>query len=177
MRRPISVIVFAIINLVFTGFGLLATIYGMAIWFGLLLDPNANNPAMQAMSENEVFVAYQNVMLFVSIGVSIVVIAASIAMLQMKPWGRVVTILWGVYSIIFTIAGAVLQHVWVFKPMMQEVTEEPMKLGLQIGIIAGYIFAALFVVYYILMIAMLSRTKVKEAFEPQPDDLIQESVI
>lgn len=173
MARPTSVTVFAVLNLILGGFGVLNSAGALAIRFGVLKLPGMeNNPAYKLMQDNAQFAIYNDVMIGLGIVAVIAILAASIAMLQLKPWGRLVTIGWGCYGMLVTAVGAALNHVLVMKPMVEQAGSEAERLGATIGAYGAIVVAVLFLGYYALMIGLLSRPKVRTAFE-QRDELME----
>lgn len=174
MRRPASVTVFAIINLVFGAFGVVAFAGYLLNRFSLIPQPrNAPpNPIADAMAENAAFVMYNDLLNILSISVTVLLIAASIAMLKIKPWGRLVTLAWGWYALVIAVINVVVTHMIVFAPLIAAEGDPALRIGLRIGLVIMYVMAGLFVGYYLLMLAMLSRRKIRDAFN-QPDLLME----
>lgn len=169
MTRPASVTVFAVINLILGGLGLLGFVWWLVTRLGLVVLPTGDNPGMEVMQENQAYVLFNDIVNGLGLVATIVVLAASIGMLQLAPWSRVATIGWGVYNIFILIVAGTLSQVLVTLPMLEEVDDQ-VKPFVMIGVVFGIAFMAVFVGYYALMIAMLSRSKIKEAFTPLPEE-------
>ena len=168
MRRPTSVTVFAVINLILGGFGVFGFAMHLATRMNLLSLPGAEkNPSMALMQDNAAYKLYIDTISIVGILATIAIIAASIGMFQLKPWARLGTIAWGAYSVLLTIIGSVVNHVMMMAPLAEQAGSDAERVGMRIAAIASFVFAALFLGYYLLMILMLCRTKVRQAFEPE----------
>lgn len=166
MKRPVSVLVFGIINIIFGVFGVLGFAGHLVVKLELIPIPGVKeNPVMQLMAENPSYALYTEVLAILGFVAAILIIAASIGMFQLKPWARAVTIGWCTYSVLITILGAVVNHVMVMQPMLAEVDDGPVRVGILIGMVFALVFTVLFVGYYVLVMAMLSRAKVRDAFD------------
>lgn len=166
MTRPTSVTVFGIINICLGLLGVLGFAWYLITKLELVeLPESQQNAAMRLMQENAQFQLYNDVTTIIGFLAAILIIAASIGMFQLRPWARMVTIAWGVYGVLMTIIGTVLTHVMIMRPLLAEMSSGPERVGIMAGLIAGYVFAALSIGYCVLMMAMLNRAKVREAFE------------
>ena len=173
MVRPTSVTVFAVINIILGALSVLGIAWGLVVRLGLIELPGAeDNPAVKLMEENAAFALYSDVMTVIGILATIAILAGSVAMLQLKPWGRLVTIGWGCYSFLAAVLGAAINHVVVMRPMAEQAATEQERIAMVIGGYFAIAFAGLFVIYYALMIGMLSRQKVRLAFE-QHDPMME----
>ena len=168
-QRPTSVTVFAVINLVFSGLGVLGIIFWTINKLGLIPQPAEKDFMTQAMEDSTVMTLFQDVSSVLGIITTSLMIAASIAMFSLKPWSRLVTIGLGVYSIAAMLLGFTLSVVCLHMPLLQSVTGQE-AIIVKIAIIFGGVFSALFLGYYLLMIFMLTRPHVVEAFTPEPTD-------
>lgn len=173
MARPTSVTVFAVIHLILGGLGVLGMAWALVLRLGLFEVPGAkDNPAMKLMAENKAYALYSDIMTGLGILAVIAILAGSVAMLQLKPWGRLVTIGWGCYGMLSTVVGTALNHVVIMKPLAEQAHNEQERIGIMVGTYGAIVVAVLFMVYYALMIGLLSRAKVRLAFEQQ-DELME----
>ena len=136
--RPTPVTVIAILNLVFGGLGLLCSLFGLLMQS--VMDPTkfmgmGGRPpgAVKGFDPNEMVKQMQERMPSymqtvgiaheaVGVALSIVLIIAGIGLLQMRQWGRVLSILYAVVSIVVKIAYAVYSFVLVL-PVSREVNQ------------------------------------------------------
>ena len=101
---------------------------------------------------------------------TILLVAASIGMFQLRPWARVATIGWGIYSICMKVIGATVQHVLISMPMMEQAPAGPQRSAMIVMIGIGIAYVLLMIGYYLLVIFMLMRPNVVEAFAPDEID-------
>lgn len=169
-ERPTSVTVLAIINLVLAGFGFLGLLVGLVFRLGLIPMPGGQqNPALEVMENNVAYRVFSDVSMGLMFLATIWIISASLGMFQLKPWARLATIGWGVYSILMKVIGTVLQHALLTFPMLDQATG-PERTGLIIGLVVGSVFLLVLLGYYLVMIIMLMRPHVVEAFKPDTLD-------
>jgi hypothetical protein len=168
-ERPTSVTVFAIINLVLSGLGVVGLIFWLIGKLGLMPTSSHENPALELMENSAGFQLFTDISTGLGLVVIILLISASIGMFSLKPWARKVTIGWGVYSIFMAIIGMALNYVVIFGPLLADL-DGPERIGMMIGMIFAIVFTVFFIGYYLLMIFMLTRPHVVEAFTPDPYD-------
>ena len=166
MKRPVSVLVFGIINIIFGVFGVLGFAGHLVVKLELIPIPGVKeHPVMQLMAANASYALYIEVLAILGFVAAILIIAASIGMFQLKPWARAVTIGWCTYSVLITILGAVVNHVMVTQPTLAEAGDGPKRVEILTRIVFALVFTVLLVAYYVLVMAMLSRANVRDAFE------------
>ncbi len=172
-ERPTSVTVFAVINLVFCGLGVIALIAWLLNKLGLSLNIFPQPPAKDALTlamENSVpFQWFSDISSGVGAFTTILLIAASIAMFTLKPWSRKVTIGLGVYSVVLIIVSYVFQYLVIWTPLLPDVTGNDLLI-VRAAMIIGGVMSVLFIGYHLLMIFMLTRPAVVEAFTPMPQE-------
>ena len=170
-ERPTSVTVLAIINLVLAGLGFLGLLVGLVFRLGLIPMPGGQqNPALELMETNVAYRVFSDVSMVLMFLATIWIISASLGMFQLKPWARLATIGWGVYSIIMKVIGAVLQHALLTLPMLDQASSSQERTGMMIGLVVGGCFMLVILGYYLVMIVMLMRPHVVEAFKPDTLD-------
>lgn len=168
-ERPTSVTVFAIINLILAGLGLVGFIFWLLGVLGITPQGSQENILVQAMENSAGFQLFNNIANAMGLIVVILLLAASIGMFSLKPWARLVTIGWGVYSLLMVIAGYALSYLLIYGPLLPNATGQD-RVIVMVGLIVGAVFSVLFIAYYLLMIFMLTRPKVVEAFSPDGID-------
>ena len=171
-ERPTSVTVFAIINLVMAGMGLLLWIAGLIFMLGLINLPEqaGPNPAMEMMETSTGFQIYSYVTSGFHLLATILIISASIGMFTLQPWARKGTIVWAVYSIVSKVVTTTVQHVLFTIPMLNDATDDMQRTGMIVGAVVGGVFILMLIGYHLLLIYMLTRPHVVDAFTPEPED-------
>src|SRR5687768_10385692 len=102
MTRPTVVTVFGVLNILFAllgGFGILATAAMLS------MQDTSSNPVMQIMKDSPAFAAWMKLSLPLGVLSCVAVLVAGIGLLLMKSWGRKLSIAYGIFSIVFGLAG------------------------------------------------------------------------
>jgi hypothetical protein len=143
MRRPTSVTVFGILNIVFSAFGffgVLATV--------VMLGMAGTNPDNPALNSNPVLQLIQNspayaTWLKFSMGLTIIfsgaLLAAGIGLLNLLSWARILSMIYGVFAIIMTVVSTAFNYVLLVQPLLEKVQNEhgPEAAGAMGGAIGG----------------------------------------
>ena len=176
MKRPTSVTVFGILNIVFAVIGMC----GVAV---TAAQPAIQQAMEQAAKDNgqevkqdpvqKLLAADPKVRLIGNIStgsgvvVTLVLLISGVALLLMKPWGRTLSIVYAVYDILSKIAFSALSF-WFIQSALEGQVEVPAEIP--VGTLQG-IFAFSFgcslifgLVYPIVLLIFMFRTTVTEAF-------------
>jgi len=161
MNRPASVIVFGVINLVFAGLGLCGGVFaviGLAV-LNAPRNPRMPNPALDAMLNNPAYATFQYVSVVLGLIATIVIAMAGIGLLMSKAWGRHLSIVWAVYTLVMTVVGGVVNYVYLISPMMEKAGRGggPEQAGLIGGIIGGMIGTCLAPIYPVILLIFMYR--------------------
>jgi len=179
MKRPTSVTVFGILNIVFAILGFCGIAFQLAQPFVQeAIEEFAEKAAADAGQEikkdpiQEAIKNDPNLKMLgqISNGLSAVatvaLLAAGIALLKMKSWGRTLSILYAIYDIVSKIVFAVL-NLLIMMPLIaaQQDAGGPAAEAIG-GIVAGSIGCGLIftLIYPILLLIFMLRSNVREAF-------------
>jgi len=190
-KRPTSVTVIAILHFVFGGLGLLMdTCTGAMLAAGgtgmfaragqagrpqeLLQDMTRyveeNTPAAQAAQYGE---------LAVDLVISILMIISGVGLLQMRSWGRALSIVYAVLSILLKLVIAVYAVAFRIPAVNEFISQHPnlkpdealvLSYG-KLGAVAGPIFDVLFMIYPIVVLVIMLRPSIAAAFRGEPTGL------
>ena len=149
-ERPTSVTVFAIINLVLGGLGVIGLIFWLINKLGLLPKSPQENPVLELMENSPGFQLFSDISTGLGLVVTILIISASIAMFSLKPWARTVTIGWGLYSILMTIVGVAVSYLVIYGPLLANHTG-PERVAFMVMAVMQVVFGVGFIGYYLLM--------------------------
>ncbi len=119
-QRPTSATVFGILHLIFGIMGICGL--GMsAMMFFLPFDPQMvkTNPVLQLMQENTFYRLFNQIALVFGFGATLVLIVAGVGLLQQKPFGRTLSIGYGIYGIVAGVLGLLVNALLVF-PLLAE---------------------------------------------------------
>ncbi len=172
MQRPTPVTIFGILNIVFAIIGIMGAICSLA--FFTIIDGNSDNPIIQIMQKNPVFqamrdnpsyLAYLKFSMILGVVVAVLLLVAGIGLLKLKPWARMLSIIYGVYGIISVIGNAIASYFFLIQPMFQKagVDQAAGAAGGAMGGIYGGFFG---LVYPVLLIFFMMRPVVVAAFNP-----------
>jgi hypothetical protein len=185
--RPLTIDIVAILNFVFGTFGILGGIAGaFSLGMSLLLyanptflPPLPNGQPNPALGQADVFV--NKVPGFVPISLlnfalgaimGSLLIAAGFGLYRLKPWGRKLCVIWGVYTVISNLINSIYNVVLVVPAMIAYQHENYVlmqKMGMPTpevpdwtqysGVLLGLVIAS----YGIIMPLLLYRRSVSEA--------------
>jgi len=165
MQRPASVAVFAILNIAFAVMGILSTMGTMALFFGT--SAGADNPYLQAIHSSGVYAIWMKLIMVLGLVVSVVLFVAGLGLMKVLPWGRTLSIAYGVYEIVIVLMGVIMNYIFLLQPMMAQANQEQ---GPQAAATAGKAIAATFggclqFIYPCLLIIFMMRPNVMAAFK------------
>ena len=176
MKRPTSVTVFGILNIVFAVIGMCGvavTAAQPAIQQAMEQAAKDNGQEVKQDPEQKLLAADPKVRLSGNIStgsgvvVTLVLLISGVALLLMKPWGRTLSIVYAVYDILSKIAFSALSF-WFIQSALEGQEEVPAEIP--VGTLQG-IFAFSFgcslifgLVYPIVLLIFMFRTTVTEAF-------------
>jgi hypothetical protein len=164
MQRPASVTTFGVLNIIFAVLGLFCLVGTAA----LFVSPNAGlNPVARVIRENAAYAAWMKVSLLLGVAASFVLLAAGIGLLRLKPWARKLSIGYAIYGIIFSVLGALMNFLFLFRPMLAEAAraQGPEAAGAMGGAVGGMIGSLTGMIYPILLLVFMTRPKVVAAFQ------------
>jgi hypothetical protein len=163
--RPTSVTVFGILNLVFAGLGLCGLCFSLIPLLAMDAIPNQPpNPVIELMKENQAYFTFTMVQTALGFDATVVLGVAGFGLLNMRPWGRQLSIVYGVYAIVSGIVGIIASWIWLIGPLMERGDMAgPEKAGAMFGAFGG----CLGLIYPILLLIFMMRSNVVQAFRDQ----------
>jgi len=194
-KRPTSVLVIAIFHFVLGGLGLLGGLFGLASNVFVYAQSSTPAPAPAAtrpVGPAGITVAAQNQFLnarlpywkeiglvfnLLDFAISVLMIVAGVGLVQMKPWGRTCSFVYGGVSIVSQI-GRLIFTVGFFLPAMSDFYDSLASPGaglppgftniMKYALIGGVAVSLLGFVYPIVVLIVLSRRSVRAAFSGAP---------
>lgn len=148
-QRPISVTIFGILNIGFALLGIASLL--LSVFF--TGASSMGGSVMKEMYNDPRYMEWTKISTPIAGIASIVLLAAGIGLLLLQNWGRIVSIIHAVFSILFSIAGCVVA-------LMAHLT-----LILLIASVATFVFS---LIYPILLIIFMTRPAVVSALKPPP---------
>ena len=174
-ERPTSVTVLAVVNMVLAGLSLVGAAWALVLRLGLIELPVGSNPAMALMTANAPYRLFTDVTSAMNLVATVLLLAASIGMLALRPWARLVTIGWGVYAQLTTVLGAAVSYALIFAPLLERAASGPEALGLKIGLGFSLAITLLYCGYCLLLILLLTRRRAVAAFAQSDDEQVVEA--
>jgi hypothetical protein len=166
MQRPTSVTVFGILNIVFAVLGIFSMLAMMA--FFAMAGTSTNNPVIQLIQNNPAYASWMKLSLVLGVPVSVILLAAGIGLLKLKPWARTVSIAYGIYAIVMVLAGMVVNYIFLLQPMLQQAHQQqgPQAAAAMGGAIGGTCGSCFGLIYPVLLLIFMMRPNVVAAFCP-----------
>jgi hypothetical protein len=165
MNRPVTVTVFGVLNILFAAMGLLGVVTTTAMILGFFHVP-ANGP-LKVMYDNPNYWVFLKVSTFFGFLAGVVLVFAGVGLLMMKNWGRLLSILYGVYGILVCIISLVANYFFM-SPLigkMSQMPDGPEKFGLIGGLIGGVIGGCFGMIYPICLLIFMCRSNVVKAMQ------------
>lgn len=175
MERPTSVTVLGILNIVFAIFGIIGSIIAVPMFF-LMKKPDAatlaQQPGLKIMYENPGFLFWTQATLVLGVIMTIVLGVAGIGLLNMRPWGRTLSLAYGIFAIVFALLGLVVNFIFLVQPLLAQAD----RLGPQgriaaiVGSVASIMGGVGGMIYPLLLVYFLTRPTIAAAFRPLEQD-------
>ena len=171
--RPTSVTVLAIIGIIFGGIGVLCKPLGLVAMF---LPQSGPNPMLDMQKD---MMAWNVISTVIGLAISLLLLAASIGSLSLKPWARKGMLAYAAAAVVMTLVSGVATMVWIL-PKMQEAQKQMiaqqgggapagmmniMQTAGTAGAVIGIIVA---LAYPLILWYFYTREDVKAAFERGP---------
>lgn len=167
-QRPVGVTVFAILNIIFGILGVLGSIFtALMMAVGPMIPAGGPpNPVLDMMNEN----LFYNVFLFGSLILgfvfAVILIVAGSDLLKMRSRGRTLSIVYGVYAVISSVVGTLVNVFVVFLPMMEQAPNQQGAQAAMIGgMVGGAIGGCIGLIYPVAVLIYFLRAQTKAAFE------------
>lgn len=175
MERPQAVTVFGILNIIFAVLGVVGMIGTLAMFS---VSANSDNPIIKVMRESPGYATWMKFTIPIGIITCMLLAAAGIGLLRLKPWGRKLSIGYAIYAIVFTTISTAINFLFLFRPLIEEAQQRqgPEAAG-AIGGAVGASFGGCFgLIYPIILLIFMMRPKIVAAFRaPVPPPSIPAS--
>lgn len=161
--RPTSITVFGVLNIVFAGFGVFGLLGSAVVLFGA---SDSNNPVIKIMHENPGYAMWLKIGLFMGIPSCAALAASGIGLLRLKPWGRVLSIVYAIYAVLVGILSTAINLIFLVLPLLHQAQEQngPESAGLIGGAIGSGLGGCFGLIYPVLLLIFMTRPKVAAAF-------------
>lgn len=167
MERPTSVTVFGVLNIVFAVLGLFGLLASAMLFSAAAAT--ANNPVVQLIQNNPAYAAWMKICILLGLIVIPALLAAGIGLLMLKPWARIISIIYAIYTIVSGLIGSVINYLFLIQPLMQQAQDKQGSeaAGAAIGgAVGGIIGGCVGLIYPVLLLIFMFRPHVMAAFRP-----------
>lgn len=165
---PVAGTIFGVLNIVFGLFGICGTAVSSLMFF-MPIDPAMarQNPVLKLMEDSPFYRIFNQGALIVGLIATLVLILAGVGLLMQRPFGRQLSIGYGVYGVVAVILGAIVNVMFVFPALLenyQALPPGPEKAGAIGGIIGGVIGLVIGLIYPVLVLIFMYTPKIKAAY-------------
>lgn len=167
---PVPIKVFGILNLIMAAWGLFGTCVALVPFF---VDLNTPNPVLDIMEENDFYYSFNIFSLIVGFVLIGMLTAAGIGLLKNRSWGRSLSVLYAVITIVLTIISTVLTYIYLVQPLMEKAAKMapgPEKISLQSGAIGGLGGGCIGLIYPIVLLIFMTRPRIVQALRQASDE-------
>jgi hypothetical protein len=165
MQRPATVTIFGILNFIFAALG----VVGLVASFALFSVPeNPNNPVVKLLHQNASYAVWLKFCILLGLLSCVVLLAAGVGLLGLKPWGRTITMAYAIYAIVFAVAGMGINLFLMIQPLFEQAPphQELAVAGAIGGPLCGTVGGCFGLVYPVILLAFMLRPRVAAAFRP-----------
>jgi len=167
MERPTIVSAFGILNIAFAAGRLVKLLLYIPIHARAVAHHGST--LTRTLQENPYYALWSKCAVPLGFLSIVLLLVAGIGLLRMEPWARKLSIVYGVYAILATVASTVVNIVFVVQPLLSRASVTrgayalPVALGGEIGTILAGLIA---LVYPVLLIVTMTRPHIAAAFRP-----------
>jgi hypothetical protein len=167
MQRPTAVTVFGVLNIVFAVLGAIGVAASLML-FGS--QAGAENPIVQLIHDNPTYALWMKFSASAGLVVCVLLMAAGIGLLMLKPWARGLSIFYGIYAIVMGIVGTAVNYFYLVQPIIERAQQKqgPEAAAAIGGAIGGTIGGCVGLIYPVLLLVFMTRPKIVAAFRPTP---------
>jgi hypothetical protein len=168
-QNPTAATVFGILNILFGVLGLCGLTLSAVMMFSSFFAQFAkDNPAMQLMEDNAIYRTFMQVAMVLGFIATPVLVFSGIGLLQIRPYGRTLSIGYGVYSIVMNVLGMLVNVAFVFPALIESANAAgggPAAAGAWGGIIGGVFGGCIGFIYPGLLLYFMFRPNMVAAFQ------------
>lgn len=173
-RRPAPVNVFGILNIAFAVMAFFSLLMLAAMLFlgDRLADSPIlkSNPVLAMMMNNPGYRMIQQISLVLGIPSTLMLLISGIGLLKLKPWARMLSIIYGIFAVVQCLALSVANYFYMLEPMLKQQPDmrDPQAAGAFFGAIGGTLGGCVGIIYPILLIIFMHRRSVVDALRAGP---------
>lgn len=166
---PVAGMVLGILHLMYAGLTFVCNgISGLVFFVPLPPEMSKGNAAVELMDTSLVYKIFNQTSLIISLISAVVLFIAGIGLLQVKPYGRKLSIYYCIYDFISITLGLLVNGILLFPLLINQINTfpsgSPESMGAYGGLIGGLVGVALSLVYPLIVIIFMYRPKMIEAY-------------
>jgi hypothetical protein len=161
-QRPVSVTIFGILNIGLAIFGMMSLALSKVI---VALARQSPGGIVKLLNDNPAYAAWMKVSIVMGLVSNTVLLVAGVALLLLKNWGRITSIVYGIYAIIWSLAGACIVFVSLTAALHGNLDRFG-GIAIAFGLVGAVIGLAFSLAYPILLLIFMTRPNVVAAFRP-----------
>ena len=174
MQRPFPVSIFGILNIVF-GFYALYSVF--ATLSTLSITGETKNEIAKIIHDVPAYATWVKCTIPLGLLSSALLVPAGVGLLRLGEWARKLSIAYGVYAILFDIAVAIINFVFVLPPGIPGPSHtdgggNPALVAAVIAIMGG-VFG---LIYPVVLIVFMTRREIAAAFRPPAEPSVRPAV-
>ena len=169
MQRPFPVSIFGMLNIVF---GIYALYSIFATLSTLAITGESKNEIIKIIHDVPAYATWVKCTVPLGLLSFVLLLASGLGLLRLAEWARKLAIAYGVYAILFVIAVAITNYIYVLPRVLRESFHADSISPVPVAVIAimGGLFGML---YPVALIVFMMRKEIAAAFRPPapPPDL------
>ena len=166
MNRPLAATIFGVVNIVFGGIGVLGTLASIPTVLGR--PAPSGQPELDAILWSERMILLGQITAPLGLLSSGALLAAGIGLLRMQPWGRLLSVLWGWYTVVMVVVMIPVQWYVLWGPMWElgSAGGNPVvRMLAMVTVVAGPVGMIIGLIHPVLLLVFMSRAAMIAAFE------------
>lgn len=165
VNKPVSIIIFGILNLVFAIFGLFSAVAGLGfLIYAFNTQGQQNSPWDAVWSQNAGHAAYMIGSSILAFTFKIVQLFAGIGLLRSRKSGRTLSIVYAWYAIISAIAGVIISYFMFLSPVIGQM-QQPNSPNTLMFVIFSIVSTVGSLVFPVLLLIFMYRRNVVAALK------------
>lgn len=162
-RLPPAILVLSIIGIIFAALGILGSLVAGLV----LVTPMLTDPALEGLRHDPIYLTVSTIALLFSTLVTILLLAASLASLKLRPWARPAMLTYALLSLFQNLFGTLFTIFYTLPHMSLSATASPAARAGYIGGLVGAAFGFLVNAAWCLCILFFfTRPATIDAFNP-----------
>jgi hypothetical protein len=165
MQRPASVTILGILNVFFAALGVVGVIASFAL---LSVPADTNNPVVKLLHHNASYGVWLKICVVLGMFSCVILFAAGVGLLTLKPWGRTLSMAYAIYAIVFSFMAMGVNLFLMIQPLFEQASphQEFGVAGAIGGPLSGTVGGCFGLVYPIILLTFMLRPRVATAFRP-----------